>query len=191
MALRFRLFYRGPLPSGAGLTKTEFKQQLRGLLHSQIKAAWDGERLFQNRIPVAPDDVKGDHHRLPILQTVGGHRFVPLASSALSCLVDVECLLLTAEPDGAIVNVSGDIDNRIKTLIDALRVPTPDEVTRVPPTSLPDPCYCLMDDDKILRRLSVTADRLLAATSDVDAIVVAEIAIRSTNRASGNPYSYV
>jgi hypothetical protein len=191
MALRFRLFYRGQLPSGAGRTKTEFKHYLRGQLHPQVRAVWEGERVFRDHEVVAEGSAD-EYPKLPILRTVAGRSFIPLASMRLSCLVEIDCLLLAAEPHGAIVSGAGDIDNRIKTLIDALRMPTPDEMARAaPPDGLPEPCYCLMDDDKIVRHLSVTADRLLDPERETDAVVIAEVSIRSTNRAMGNPYSYV
>ena len=62
---------------------------------------------------------------------------------------------------------SGDIDNRLKTLFDALRVPT--KATELPtgsPGSDDDiPMYCLLEDDGLIARVAVETDLLLQPTS--------------------------
>lgn len=56
----------------------------------------------------------------------------------------------------------GDIDNRVKTLIDSLRVPvaTEDYSNRLPADD-EKPLFCLLEDDKLITKLSVETDQLL------------------------------
>jgi hypothetical protein len=49
MALRFRLFYRGALPS-AGKSRTDYKDELRAALHPQLKDVWDSEPMFRESL---------------------------------------------------------------------------------------------------------------------------------------------
>ena len=57
---------------------------------------------------------------------------------------------------------AGDIDNRVKTLLDALKMPSTGEI---PPGASPgqdeDPLFCLLEDDSLVTRLSVEMDQLL------------------------------
>lgn len=110
-----------------------------------------------------------------------GGRFVPLISKrgGFTCTLDI--LFLRRDAPGNIIVKGaggGDIDNRIKLLLDGLKLPEvqsdlggldlePDE----------DPFFCLMEDDDLITRISVTSDRLLLPlqetekTNDVHIIV--------------------
>jgi hypothetical protein len=57
---------------------------------------------------------------------------------------------------------AGDIDNRIKTLIDALAIPTANEMYSDRAAADDEkPFYVLMENDPLLTKLSVETDRLL------------------------------
>src|SRR5206468_1768300 len=63
---------------------------------------------------------------------------------------------------------SGDIDNRLKTLFDALRIPNNADETKGYPTPSADetPFYCLLADDKLISKVSVETDILLEPSSE-------------------------
>lgn len=57
---------------------------------------------------------------------------------------------------------SGDIDGRLKTLFDALRIPTNlDETGGMGPQDGENPFYCLLEDDKLISEINVSTDQLL------------------------------
>lgn len=56
---------------------------------------------------------------------------------------------------------AGDIDNRIKTLMDALKIP---EGVSDAPEQDEHPFYVLLQDDRLVTRLSVESDMLLQPT---------------------------
>lgn len=90
-----------------------------------------------------------------------GWNFVPLVTeqSGLTCALDV--LMLRPTPK-AKASWFGDIDNRLKTLIDALQVPTPNEnYGNVSQDATEKPFYCLLEDDKLLTRLTLETDEML------------------------------
>jgi hypothetical protein len=73
-------------------------------------------------------------------------------------------MLVNHQP-GSIFTHAGDLDNRIKTLFDALRVPRgKDEIQHYQPTG--DCCYCLMEDDALIDTLAVRMKRLNEAQPD-------------------------
>jgi hypothetical protein len=74
----------------------------------------------------------------------------------------LDILFLRHDPPGSVVH-AGDLDNRIKTLIDALRKPQGAIELRgnETPTDDEDPFFCLLEDDKLVTGLTVESDRYL------------------------------
>ena len=79
---------------------------------------------------------------------------------------------------------SGDIDNRLKTIFDALRMPVSKEELGGYETPEADetPFYCLLTDDKLISRVSVETDTLLQPTSpqagDNDARLIIAVKVK-------------
>lgn len=93
-----------------------------------------------------------------------GYSFVPLVREQMSLQCNLDILLLRRDMPGGVLH-AGDIDNRIKTLIDGLRMPK--SVNELSPAySQPsfgeDPFYVLMEEDKLVSGFSVETDLLLA-----------------------------
>jgi hypothetical protein len=92
-----------------------------------------------------------------------GYRFLPLVGSEAgdeACALDI--LFLRRDHPGDLVKHGGDIDNRMKVLLDALRMPDEcSEVAGEPPGPDEDPFFCLLKDDKLITELRITTDRLL------------------------------
>ena len=76
-------------------------------------------------------------------------------------------MLRAGEPS----KVIHDIDNRLKTIFDALRKPSEQELGTkqgmLKPQDDENPFYVLMDDDKLITRVSVTSDMLLEPVNGV------------------------
>jgi hypothetical protein len=70
----------------------------------------------------------------------------------------------------------GDLDNRIKVLFDALKMPKEtNEVEDKPQDPGENPCYCLLKDDRYIDQVSITTDRLLAplrAHESIDDVII-------------------
>ena len=88
--------------------------------------------------------------------------FVPLISTFFATLCDLDILFLKPEGSNPIISQTGDIDNRIKTLFDALRVPKfYQEISGLkPPAPDEDPFFCLLEDDSLITGFNVIGDRL-------------------------------
>ena len=92
-----------------------------------------------------------------------GYRFVPLVTEYFDLLCSLHILFLRHDVPGSAIQ-AGDIDNRIKTLIDALRVPhNQAELVRndACPRDDEDPFFCLLEDDNQVSGFSVETDTLL------------------------------
>ena len=68
---------------------------------------------------------------------------------------------------GNIIESGGDLDNRIKVLFDALRLPQNcDEVLPARDGQEDDPIFVLLEDDRLIVDVKVTSDRLLTPRLD-------------------------
>jgi hypothetical protein len=97
-----------------------------------------------------------------------GYNFVPLITTDLEVsFCGLEILMLRTDPPGALIQ-SGDIDNRLKTLFDALRMPT--DKNELGGYEAPDPSeapfFCLLQDDKLITKVTVETDFLLQGVHD-------------------------
>jgi len=155
--MEFRLHYRGGLRANGNAAE---KQELRRHFHRQLKRLWDQPPLVDYKIQFASDAAVAAAGLAR--RQVGRFRCMPLVSAAVNLTAELDVLFLRPQRPGAIIGSAGDIDNRLKTLLDGLRVPLPGEIAPDDaPTEGEDPLYCLLEDDVLVTRLAVTTDQLL------------------------------
>ena len=151
--MRFRLTYEGQLKSNQSSNIAKHKHELRIHFHPQLKHLWSLYSPLSTYLEVNARSTK---------YSIGRHRFVPLIrqGSPYQCFLDI--LFLSEGRPG--VFDSGDLDNRVKTLVDSLRMPrNKDEIPDIqPPTDEEDGLFCLLEDDSFISSLSVQRDLLLA-----------------------------
>jgi hypothetical protein len=119
---------------------------------------------------------------------VGTHGFVPLVTQELHLVAEVAVTMLRPEPPGRLITQGGDIDNRLKTLFDALRMPTISEL----PASFQAPAggrpfFCLLEDDNLITSVSVRTEQLLEpGASDSEVILLLDVQTRALAVKWGN-----
>lgn len=157
--MEFRLFYEGPLKSN-GDAKT--KHLIRKVFHQQLKRLWEQHDLLKLASTRRIDFIEGSLVNILAKQfDKCGFHFVPLVNKKFDLICSLDILFLRHSKPGELIEHGGDLDNRLKTLFDALKVPPncdgiagdpdPDEVL----------FFCLLEDDALISALSVTTDRLL------------------------------
>jgi hypothetical protein len=91
---------------------------------------------------------------------VGG--FIPFVRNSLYLACAIDILFLRHEEPMNLLQQGGDLDGRIKTLFDALKMPNPkDQYKGITPTA--DPLYVLLEDDKLISDFSLKSGRLLGS----------------------------
>ena len=98
--------------------------------------------------------------------TKKGFRFVPIATESLDLMCHLEILVFRQDGAGLFKKKGGDMDNRIKALIDALRVPSTNQLNDsdgndFTPGPGEDPFYCLLEDDGLITGMNVRMERWL------------------------------
>ena len=160
--MQFRLMYDGVLPSNGSPID---KQRIRRALHPQLEELWTHPPLSGCRQYL---NYPADENEPTVIHRVGDFNFATLVCAELDLFAELEIVLLRPTNAGALIRQGGDIDNRLKTLFDALRAPH--STNELPANDVPaageDPLFCLLDDDERIVSLTVSADRYLAAPDE-------------------------
>jgi len=174
--MEFRLLYEGELLPSGNQKRPKEKHAIRRKFHPQLRRLWSVEKNLRELAMRAvhypePRTVTLEERFHDGLQAIGekwsrvDYKCVPLvtADMALRCKIDI--LLLRPEEDRMIFE-SGDVDGQIKTLFDALRIPTNlSETGGVGPEEDETPFFCLLEDDRLISEVHVVTDRLLILPS--------------------------
>lgn len=148
--MNFTLTYDGKLKSNGD---SLHKHEIRRVFHRQLVELWKASPLSRHR---APEEA--------LTKAIGNYKFFPLTSSAREEVAELRITMLRPHTGpGYIIGEGGDIDNRLKTLFDSLRMP--DKLEELPTGKQPvegeDPFFCLLENDILVTGLSVRTDRLL------------------------------
>jgi hypothetical protein len=168
--MEFTLTYRGALGSNGDPNE---KHILRRHFHKQLKELWQQPPL-QGKIDSAS---RPFYEQLS--EQVGPFRFVPLVSSRFSFTASLHVTFLRPGYPGQLFRTGGDIDNRMKTLLDALTKPPENQIPKGDvPQADENPFYCLLQDDALITGFSVATDRLLDCQGDREALVLIRVETR-------------
>jgi hypothetical protein len=133
-------------------------------LHRQLKELWTIHPALKDFTAVPSPGKRPRIERLADEYARCGFRFVPLIGGRFDIACALDILFLRRDQPGYIFKNSGDIDNRIKVLFDALRIPQ--ECSELPRNAGPgideQPFYCLLKDDQLITEVKIVTDRLLA-----------------------------
>ena len=194
--MEFRLTYDGDLRSGGDASH---KHSIRKVFHKQLKQLWQVTPALVEWSNIDPCDGINKHQSQLLANSYQrcGYRFVPLVIEEYGVLVSLDVLFLRPGEPGTIIQ-AGDIDNRLKVLFDALRMPNnkPELGGYESPDSDEDPFYCLLLDDKLVASVHVVTDTLLQPSSTsggphqqtFDCRLVVTVGIRRYKPLMWNPF---
>lgn len=175
--MEFRLVYAGSLLKAAGYNKSRVweKHQIRRYLHHQLERLWSTHPLLAFYAQPAHIQRDGFAGRVVKHVTIGSiaehyEGFVPVVNTQFGMICELDILFLRAETAGNLLKHGtggGDIDNRMKVLFDALRIPERGEV-KLKEGDEPDPkpMFVLLSDDSLVTSVKITTDRLLISEGD-------------------------
>ena len=194
--MEFRLTYEGKLAStrsnkGHLDTRWEHKHAIRRHFHSQLKKYWDLNPVLKEMMIKPAVDFQGrqsDARHEGMLIKARNFNWLPLVveGSGLECRLEI--LYLRNGARGGLIS-DADIDNRMKTLIDALKAPRPKEIhDDERPSDDEEPFFVLLEDDRLITHLSVESGLLLSPTDKVhkseaestDARVILKVTVTQT-----------
>jgi hypothetical protein len=205
--MRFTLTYDGKLRADG---RPKHKWEIRQHISPQLKELWKVSPALQylrknKLVPLVPGfiipvvhhtvDLTNDSERaaregwLDVCGTikVKGRSFLPLIRDSLALHCGLKILFLRKEEPGRLIQQGGDLDNRLKTLFDALSMPNEDQI--IGDSAGEEPIHCLMENDRLVSGCSIETQRLLSKNaSKNDVRLVIEVDVRVTqSRAYNQP----
>lgn len=188
--MRFYLVYRGPLSSTQGKrgARRAERIEIRKQVTPQLKRLWEvngalTRLLWDARVPGPggggylsslssplevwynkPPEYPPQEGFIDLSAPIERHgsRYMPLVRKSLDLTCSLNVLFLRQEDPGSLLKKAGDLDNRIKTFIDALEMP-PEEPEGDEVEGLN---YCLLENDSLVRGLEIDSERLLLPEQD-------------------------
>lgn len=176
--MEFRLIYEGPLHGQSA--KSSHKWEIRRALHPQLQRLWQERPLNA----VAPTLLAHPARRgkPSVIVEKGGLLFAPLVTQRLDLYAELSVLLFRQQPRGTLITDGGDIDNRLKTLLDGLRVPHGALEGRktLPEEPDPQPLFCLLEDDSLVTKVSVESEQLLRPARPDEVVAIITVHVKKT-----------
>jgi hypothetical protein len=124
-----------------------------------------------------------------LLRPLGAFTFAPLITEEMNVIAELAVAMLRPEAPGGLITQGGDLDNRLKTLFDALTMPR--QLNALPASAAPQPSqtpfFCLLEDDNLITAVSVRTEQLLEPVSDKSLVdVTVHVRTRVTRSTIGN-----
>lgn len=180
--MEFTLYYQGQLKSKCNAVE---KHEIRKIFHVQLKQLWKQPPLVGFK-DLTEYSTSKDNFKLPI--EIGDFSFIPRVTERMSSIAELDIILLQPAKIGILHN-SGDIDNRLKSLLDALKIPH--EPGALPENAMPDenekPFYCLLEDDSLVSRLNVRTEQWLGRpVNSKEVLAIIHVKTKLTKIGIGN-----
>ena len=182
--MRLTLHYRGRLRANGS---PGHKHEIRRHFHSQLQTLWRQKPLSEDADLLARHKPGG----YSLLRPSGAFTFAPLVTAEMDATAELSLTVLRPEPPGCLLTQGGDIDNRLKTLFDALTMPR--HANAMPadlsPMETEKPFFCLLEDDNLVTSVNVRTEQLLEQGID-DSLVELFIYVRTrtTRQTFGNSF---
>jgi hypothetical protein len=199
--MKFTLTYDGELrPNSDPRRKSEIRKQF----HPQLEALWSispalhvvklrryipqtGYYLIESHHKgdsvdnIQNESIKNSPH-IDLCATIdrSGHQFLPVVRDILALQCGLKIIFLSKERPGKIFQGS-DLDNRLKTLFDALAIPNDDQI--ISGGIYASPIHCLLEDDRMISSLAVETRQLLShsSASDHEVRLLIEVEVKVMN----------
>lgn len=182
------LRYDGDIPSGQNGDKhSDVKQTIREKFSSQLRTYWRGSQTLSKYVKEGLPEIPYVRGKPCRVETLGPHRplfkvalcgfmVMPLVTwhNGLAC--DLEITFLGDAHN--VLRPEGDLDNRLKIVFDALRMPL--HSGEVPATmfgSGDEDLFCLFEDDSLIKKFSVEAR--LAGTSQAGTELTVKASVKA------------
>jgi len=197
--MQFRLFYEGLFKSaqrdprpGQSDRLADHKHEIRRHFHRQLRHFWEINGFLSQYETEGTLLGVERHEKRPLKDalaawtpSLGGFHFVPLVCERFNLSCQIDLLVMRRDRPGGIW-APRDLDNRLKVIFDALKVPRNlSELGAAVPLDGENPLFVLLEDDSLITHVSVETDELLdppdsAGKDDAYARVFLKVSIKPT-----------
>jgi hypothetical protein len=188
--LEFRLIYEGEIQPRQRAKLPDI-HNIRREIHEQLKQLWTFDPLVTKKkwlqLPDAAEEYPNGSRDYAILEQVGSRTYAPLISKRCDLVGELNILFLRPQAPGQLISEGGDLDNRVKTLLDALRAPSRSEVNTLGTITDgdEDPLFCVFQDDALITKVSIETDRLLRGATGRELVAMIQVRVRASKVTHG------
>lgn len=156
--MNFTLFYSGRIRS-SNKRNVKHINDIRCKLSPQIRQLYDCNPLKSIDAKCEP----GSHTAQDVrtYTKIAGRDYSSLVNKGLGLACQINVIFYEATGTISVANDIGDVDNKAKTLIDALKLPSNDEVDKLSDELMQSTVHCLLMDDAFLWGVDLKRRRLL------------------------------
>ena len=169
--MKFTLYYRGRLPSNGS---TDAKDCIRRAISPQLCDLWNQGPLKHER-----ENFLNPNYKLTAVREVAGKSFSCIVNAKNFLVASLDIMFLRPEEPGLLVTQGGDIDNRMKTLLDALAIPKENQI-KARGDENGGVVHCLLEDDNLITGLNISVDRLLDSSEPNEVLIVIGVNVSYT-----------
>jgi hypothetical protein len=183
--LEFTLTYSGKIKGSK--RKVEDKHALRLAFHRQLSKLWSQQPLAGSQVLIPTQKTPGVEGAITV-KKLANFTFIPLVTQQLYLFAELDIFLLRPEQRGVLIRHGGDIDARLKTILDGLRVPTSEQELPkdTQPSAAQSPFYCLLEDDSLVTSVAVSVAQNLDASAMDDVTAFIKVTIKKFRDAWNN-----
>ncbi|WP_422038215.1 hypothetical protein [Roseibium sp.] len=180
--MKFELMLTGRIPSSNKKLNLDLAKRIRRQVDDQMKTLWEANPLSGFQKWRANKEYNENTWEGAAVFDKKDRKFVALINDRL--LLAARISFHFYDPEGGLDIKSHivDVDNRLKVLLDLLRVP--DDLKQVPEDI--DTNYCLLSDDKLVWGVSVERHRLLAPINSENHFTRLVVEVVPAKMAMGN-----
>jgi hypothetical protein len=171
--MEFYLTYQGELKANGN---AKHKHEIREYFRPQLERLWEIPPLKDRNKYLSIDEKDN------IIKDIDGVNYAPLVISKWNLTCQLEVLLLWPDEPGKIIGAGGDIDNRLKTLFDALTCPTEGQIESLNGKGdlSKNPYLCLLEDDKLITSVNVkTHTRLYSEKENNSVYIIIHVILKA------------
>jgi hypothetical protein len=186
--MKFRLLYEGEIAPRKRANLQDI-HAIRMALDPQLRALWQFPPLSISAPNLLQYKVENDPSSIGLAETRGNWPFIPIVSKKIDLQCALDITFLRRQAPGQLIGDGGDIDNRLKTLLDALSVPplSQQDFFREEVIEPGRAIFCLLQDDSLVIRLAVETDRLLRPTSnEYDLVALIQVHVTASRLTYAN-----
>jgi hypothetical protein len=166
--MKFYIEYEGRIPSANAKDKEARRLEthiIRKCFHSQLLRLWDARFGSVAGLPPKGNPLRMEERRKYLQEKslpIAGTEFIvrPLITKSDNLICALDITLFRHEPPGELIGPGGDLDNKIKSLFDALTVPNQAQLDGIEPREGERPLFCLLENDALITDLRINTVQL-------------------------------
>ena len=152
-------------------------------MHPQLQQLWSQPPLSEltSLLAFPPEPGKPS-----VIVERGPLKYAPLVTKVLDLYAELAVLMFRPQPRGDLITNEGDVDNRLKTLLDALRVPRGTSEAPSPQAPARGIFYCLLQDDSLVTKVSAETEQLLRPADPATVVALIHVTVKKTRTSFAN-----